>query len=233
MTKILCLSGKKGSGKTTLASFLERNMAEIFVRSIRTVRRFSFAAPIKEMCVNLLGVDRQAVYGSDADKNRLTALRWQDLPHYPRLTLPAGKLPSDPLTSRELQQQIGTMLRILEPDCWVRGCLHAIAASRVDLALIDDCRFPNEVQAVQQAGGVVVRLTRGLSGDRHESETALDGLAGASIDHVLDNRFLSLGQTQQALVDYLIRLGWAQDHAYVPDDYCAAAEPAGLEWPGG
>jgi hypothetical protein len=72
---------------------------------------------------------------------------------------------------------------------------------------------------VQRAGGLVVLLTRGQAGDAHESETALDGPAGAFVDCVLDNRVLSLTQTKQALVDFLVRQRWARSDYHVPEEY--------------
>ena len=43
-----------------------------------------------------------------------------------------------------------------------------------ELAIIADVRFPNEAEAVENAGGKLVRLTRNVYNDNHSSEVALD-----------------------------------------------------------
>lgn len=57
--------------------------------------------------------------------------------------------------------------------------------------IITDCRFPNELKAVKDRGGITIRVNRGfdvLNGkctiDVHPSETALDN---AEFDYVIDN----------------------------------------------
>lgn len=54
--------------------------------------------------------------------------------------------------------------------------------------IITDVRFPNEVKAIKDRGGIVIRLARDLPEEdsyNHYSETALDGYKGW--DHIIDN----------------------------------------------
>ncbi len=94
------------------------------------------------------------------------------LPGY--LTIP-GK--ADYMTARQVLQEVGTgIFRRMWGDIWAQACVREIQAWGGDIAFIDDIRFPNEVAAVQEAKGLVIRLTRdvfrGL--DVHESERRLD-----------------------------------------------------------
>ncbi len=80
------------------------------------------------------------------------------------------------MTVREVLQFWGTdIFRKAYADVWTDACLRAIAHSDCELAVITDCRFPNEVDAAQSVGGKVVRLTRTLfPDDTHASEVSLD-----------------------------------------------------------
>lgn len=84
-----------------------------------------------------------------------------------------------------LLQVLGTeVFRTIDPHIWVRILLDTIAEQAPDLALITDLRFPNEADAIREAGGKLIRVTRlnadgslWVAPDRdpsHPSETALD-----------------------------------------------------------
>lgn len=88
-----------------------------------------------------------------------------------------------------LLQLVGTeIFRKYQPDIWVRVCMDTIAEQAPDVAIIPDVRFQNEVRAIQQAHGYVVKVTRtGADGSRwvsldrdphHASEIALDDWDG-------------------------------------------------------
>lgn len=62
------------------------------------------------------------------------------------------------------------------------------------LAIITDCRFPNEVEAIKSAGGIVARLTRNVHNSEHISESILDkdNYDWGNFDYVLDNKSIDL-----------------------------------------
>jgi hypothetical protein len=74
------------------------------------------------------------------------------------------------------------------------------------LAVIDDCRFPDEIEAVQDAGGKVINLTRSKFKDNHASESALTGFTG--FDAVIDNEHLSIHETNIEIIQHLDSWGW-------------------------
>jgi len=86
------------------------------------------------------------------------------------------------LTVREVLQYLGTdLLRKFGSDCHVNATLNSIKYG--ERVVIPDIRFPNEVKAIQQAGGIVIRLTRGVTCMTHKSECILDDYDGFDIVH--------------------------------------------------
>jgi hypothetical protein len=74
------------------------------------------------------------------------------------------------------------------------------------LAVIDDCRFPDEIEAIQDAGGKVIYLTRSNFTDGHASESALDNFSG--FDALIDNADLSIHETNIKIIECLDHWGW-------------------------
>lgn len=162
------------------------------------VKIYSFADELKCICIELFNIPFECVYGTDDEKNRLQEhLLWENMPGVTTEKTPqdpvdevvAGRLGKyyekvlsgvvyhepGPMTAREFMQFLGTdvMRKIYEP-VWVNSCVKKIQREQSELAIIADIRFPNEVKAIEQAGGKVVRLTRTVHKDNHSSEVALD-----------------------------------------------------------
>jgi hypothetical protein len=79
-------------------------------------------------------------------------------------------------TGRRLLQELGVGARdVLGADVWVDALMRDLPGRVV----ITDVRFPNEVEAIWDRGGVVVKVVRpGVGPARgHVSETAIDHLA--------------------------------------------------------
>jgi hypothetical protein len=102
-----------------------------------------------------------------------------------------------PMTAREIMQIVGTDIfrEMFDDNVWVNAALRSIKESKVPIALVADCRFPSEVNAVLKEGGIVIRLTRELeSQDNHSSETALDDYPFDTTDgcFIIDNHDKSI-----------------------------------------
>jgi hypothetical protein len=144
----------------------------------------------------------------------------------------AQRLSIPHLTPRWILQQWGTEVcrKNFHDDIWIASLENKLRNSKDDV-VISDCRFPNEIRAIKQAGGQVVRVVRGpepewydaavsqnrgpngnstwaLSGRRleqlgvHASETAW---VGTRFDAILDNN-----GTLDDLYQQVMRL--VQDH---------------------
>lgn len=87
------------------------------------------------------------------------------------------------MTVREFLQKLGTGVRnAIDQEFWVK----ALFNTYTDNIIIADVRFPNEVEAIKERGGIVFRIERpGAGAGNHVSETALDDYHG--FDYIIDN----------------------------------------------
>ena len=157
------------------------------------VRIMSFADPIKDFCMKVMGLRHEQVYGSDSQKNTATHLLWDNLPAYLRWKhaqrtwwnpLSWLAFREGPMTAREVMQVFGTdLIRSWHPDAWAKALIQRAIEASEPLVIVPDMRFPNELAAGCDADEDddddvmvrAVRLQRNVSNDSHLSETALDG----------------------------------------------------------
>lgn len=173
------------------------------------IKHYAFATTLKEIAIGLFGIDRELLYGNDEQKNTLTDYKWEDMP-----TKVKGK--SGFMTAREFIQYFGTEIcRKMYPDVWTDKTISDITTEQPHFAVITDARFENEIKAVQQAGGKVIRLTRTVDGeDAHDSETALDSYNG--YDGVIDTQNLTIQESCIKLLELMEQWGWFSNEIVVP-----------------
>ncbi|GAC1605784.1 MAG: hypothetical protein NVS3B25_35130 [Hymenobacter sp.] len=163
LPRIIALSGKRGSGKDTVAKMLQQLAPWGFFKPA------SFAGKLKEFAKQLTG--HGDVYSQQGK---------------------ATVLPEWGMSVGELLQRLGTdaIRNGLHENAWVLACF---ADMRKDQHyLLTDCRFPNELAAIRARGGVVIRVEGdplhqqgdGTRDDQHPSECALDD---ARFDWIIDN----------------------------------------------
>lgn len=115
------------------------------------------------------------------------------------------------MTAREVMQFAGTeIFRKMYSHVWVDATVRKIQAEQPVIALICDCRFENEVRAIQQNNGIVVRLLRNSdSQDSHPSETSLDNFTEWNL--TIDNRNMSISEQNEATYSLLASLGLVEN----------------------
>lgn len=156
------------------------------------VRTYAFANNLKDMSIALFGLTHEQCYGTDLNKN-------EKVPHLLWENMPGKKGPKKgEMTAREFLQFMGTeVCRKIHGPCWIDSCLNQVKMENSDMALITDCRFINEVEAIQAAGGKVIRLTRSLSDkDLHASEVECDSYD--KFDAIIDNKDMTMEESQAA-----------------------------------
>lgn len=200
------------------------------------IRAYNFADPLKEMCVMLFNIPPECVYGTDEEKNQIQEhLLWENMPgirtpiewsifeggvnaFFDAKYYDMGICPEDiglainkgPMTAREFMQFMGTdvMRKIYEP-IWIENCFKRIEEDSPEIAVIGDCRFVNEIQAVQKIGGKVIRLTRSLYESKHKSEIDADNYIG--FDEIIDNQNMSIEESCDSFKKILVGLGITQN----------------------
>jgi hypothetical protein len=134
MTRLVGFTGYPYHGKTTAAQALHR---------VYGYQILSFASTLKKMVLQLEGVTEDHVYGDKKEE-----------------PIPA----CGGATARKLMETLGTKWgrEMIDPDLWliqnatkVRSILDAGG-----YVVFDDVRFPNEVQLIEDLGGVVLGIVR-------------------------------------------------------------------------
>ena len=160
------------------------------------IKIYSFADPLKkDICMNILGLTYHQCYGTDEDKNTTTLLRWKDAPKPKNSSWDKYIESDDFMTARQVMEFVGTgIFREMKEDVWSKATLNKIKVDNPELAVICDCRFPNEVEEIKRAGGKVIRLTRNPFNSDVVSESILDKdkYDWNNFDYVIDNSEHSL-----------------------------------------
>lgn len=174
---LIGLVGKKRSGKDTAAGFLVQDHGFV---------RYAFADPLKATMLDL-----NPIVPDGRLTSRLSALvrerGWEAAKELPEV--------------RRLLQAHGVAIRThVDPDVWLNATMRKVLTDDRPVVLTD-VRFPNEADAIEAAGGLLVRVVRASAptDDAHVSETALDGRdCGATL--VNDGTVEALRAAVRALV---------------------------------
>lgn len=167
-------SGKKQVGKDT-ATQMAVDMLSAAGKSVAVT---AFAGPLKRLCVEIIGLSHEGVYGTDAQKNELSHVSWDNMPQEIRSKYSIdGIWPrAGHMTNREVLQVVGSDIfrNLFGQDVWARAPFRQ-DWNEFDVVIFTDCRFPNEKSVTEEHGGSIIRLERHTGfNDTHISETALD-----------------------------------------------------------
>lgn len=200
MIKIIAFAGRKQSGKTTCSEFVKKTYNDLaynflydYVKVQNMAKIYNFADPLKQdICMSILGMSYDQCYGTDEQKNDLTDIEWE----------------GSKLTAREVMQFVGTdIFRKMKHNVWASATITKIRQEKPRLAIVADCRFPNEVEAIKEAGGFVIKLNRNPHNSDHASETALDetNYSNKNFDLVINNQTLDINEQNQTIMNFLIQ----------------------------
>ena len=160
------------------------------------VKIYSFAHKLKQLCVDVLGIDEELVFGNNEQKNTKTNIKW------PVVYMDDKTSNKGCMTVREVLQYVGTdIFRRIDLDIWAKSCIKQVKLDQPELALISDVRFENEVKAIQDAGGFVVGLTRSPFKkplEDHISEISPQKCLDMC-DAIVDNKLLSIPEQNEQI----------------------------------
>ena len=140
---IIGFVGLIGSGKDTAADYLV---------NFHEFRRESFAGTLKDAVSMVFGWDRTLLEGRTKQ-----AREWREQ----RDDWWSNRLDME-ITPRWILQWWGTEVcrKGFHNDIWIASLEKKLHDSK-DNIVISDCRFPNEIKSIKDAGGIVVRVVRG------------------------------------------------------------------------
>jgi hypothetical protein len=141
---IIGICGFIGSGKDTVADYLV---------NFHEFRRESFASTLKDAVAAVFGWDRTMLEGRTKE-----AREWREQvdPWW------AARLDMPTLTPRWVLQYWGTEVcrKGFHDDIWIASLENKLRNSK-DNVVISDCRFPNEISSIRNAGGKIIWVKRG------------------------------------------------------------------------
>lgn len=165
---IVGIAGFQGSGKDTIADYL---------CNIYGFKRDSFAATLKDAVAAVFGWDRELLEGRTKESR---AWREQVDPWW------AKRLNMPDLTPRLVLQKWGTEVarKSWHDDTWIASLENKLHKAHNDI-VITDVRFPNEIRAVRNAGGIVIRVVRGPEPHWYESAVAANQQVQSAMSYML------------------------------------------------
>lgn len=149
---LIGLVGQKGVGKDTFGDYLEKYY---------NFEKSHFAQPLKEALRHIFDLNDEQLYGS---KKEVFEPRWNKTP-------------------RELFQLFGTdiMRNVMSPmlglddKIWVYRFQVWYEKNKHKNITCCDVRFPNEANAIQEMGGILIKITGSKNNkDYHISEQLID-----------------------------------------------------------
>jgi len=208
---IISLSGYSGSGKDTVGTIIQYLMCPHYNanQSLEDILKEpsyhewwledesgweikKWAGKLKEIASMLTGIPKHKFEDQDFKKTNLGP-EWDCNPPEIR---GLGTSHKRPMTVREFLQRLGTdALRYgLHENAWVNALMSDYKGidynddKQPELPnwIITDTRFPNEAQAIKDAGGIIIRIDRpGFAPiNDHPSEVGLDNW---NFDYKIDN----------------------------------------------
>lgn len=175
--------GKKRAGKDTISDYLEKKY---------NFNKIAFATPLKEVCKILFDFSDEQLYG---DLKEVVDPNWG-------------------MSPRHMMQYLGTdiLRKQIKDDMWiniVRNKYLKYTKENKDYRMvISDVRFPNEIKAVHDLSGIVIKVTRPSinNKDQHESETLIDTINDYDFEVINDGTMEDLYNKIDKIINNIVNV---------------------------
>lgn len=176
MSKVIAITGPKGSGKDTVAQIIKQLYPDLKIRNL------AFADPIKHTIEHIFQLPIQGVGLEDHqayDQFKRTRLVY-DLP----------KIGMQGIDARHVVREIGMMMRGYNEKQFNEYVLGEINKADADVYVITDLRFDNEYLMLKSIGAKIIKINRpNYDYDGHITERGFD-------DHLVDKTVYNDGDLQ-------------------------------------
>jgi dephospho-CoA kinase len=174
MTQLIGLTGKKGSGKDTIAIKLKEYGYE----------QYAFADPLKRGIQHLFDLSDEQLY--DETLKETIDPRWGVKPRQ------LFQIIGTEIFQHTIHQHLGLKIAPKQHwtflfEEWYRKKLQENPKVKV---VVSDVRFLHELECVKALGGKVIKITRPEvyhNIDKHSSETSINQMSPKKIDYLIEN----------------------------------------------
>lgn len=150
--------GLKRSGKDTTSDYLVEKY---------NFKKLTFAEPLKNACKILFNFNEEQLYGS---KKEEVDPRWGVSP----------RIIYQYLGTDIFRNHIQTIMPTIGNNFWVNLTIDNYKNLKNSNVVISDVRFENELNAIKQEGGIIIKIIRpsNENNDYHSSESSIQDLKG-------------------------------------------------------
>lgn len=176
---IIGLNGRMRAGKDTVAQILMANF--------ENVERVAFADKLKDSAAAALRLTREEL--EDLKLHGRLNIQWSVEREVEGRKKKVKDVREREISGREYLQYYGTEAHreVFGDDFWIEQALDRTQTTEDGILVVTDMRFPNELAAVQERGGVTVKVLRPEADSQpilHASEQILDD---SGFDFFLNN----------------------------------------------
>lgn len=166
---IIGLNGRMRAGKDTVASIL--------IDSFSNVQRVAFADKLKDSAAAALRLSREEL--EELKLHGRINIQWNAERPVEGRKKKVKDTREREISGREYLQYYGTEAHreVFGDDFWIEQALDRTGSTEGGILVVTDMRFPNELTAVQERGGVTVKVLRPEADSQpilHASEQTLD-----------------------------------------------------------
>lgn len=183
LPKYIGITGKIGSGKTTLAGHLTEKYG---------YEEYNMALPLKKIG-EILGFEKSELWGTQEEKLAVNEF-WKV----------SGRKFLQLVGTELFREQLPKLIPSME-KIWVRCFELECKKNPEKRYVIGDIRFLDEEETIRKLGGCIIKTVRGVKQSEvnlHSSENELDKIKP---DFTIDNNFFSKEEVKAILNDFLTK----------------------------
>ncbi len=167
--QIIGIVGKKGVGKSTVANYICNN---------RNTKEFTFSHNMKSFLSTVYHIPIENFIDNNLKEVKIDKLG----------TTPRRLMQIFGMAMREFQEKYIPELRINNP--WLHNVKEKIIEDfdqKVDIVIISDIRFPDELDMIKSMGATVIEIIRNVIINDYSNHISETSLGSIDVDFIINN----------------------------------------------